>query len=376
MTDNYTEKLNKRALSLLRLSEAMMRDTGNPALESAYKAARAAIYEFDDSPVTQTQLNKMRDAMVKAYEQSMRDSLDGLTTEMYDTAISDANWTYALMLSAMPDLTFSEPVDSKVIRYAKNSMMSMTSSGVKQSFTWSDYVDKYARDSAESVKRAINGIWVQSAIDESQPSRSEYVKAVQAVNSGVNKRNLNTMVRTGINSFSTNGRLAFRDDNLDVIEREIPVVTFDNRTSDICISVAANYGEKGWLVGKSPIGYPPYHPDCRTGVSFIAAGQSIDGTRQAVVAGDKDAFEARKKNLRTKSQVTRRGNNDEALIGKEIAASTPIAKYLRSQPDWFIKDTLGATRGQAFIDGDLDLRTLTTATLKPKTLAELNLEKV
>jgi hypothetical protein len=376
MTDSHIEKLDKRSLSLLRLAQAMIRDTANPALDAAYKAARSAAYELDDAPTTQTAFNKMMREMVKAYEEAMQQSLEPLTDEMNQTAVSEANWTYALMAKYVPDMMFSEPVDAKVIKYAQASMMSMTSGGVKQAFTWSDYIDRYFSEASRRVKNAINGVWLQGVQSGDLPSLRAYTSAVQTLTNGVNKRDLETLIRTGVTSFSTNGRLAFRDDNVDVIEREIPVVTFDNLTSDTCITVSARYGESGWNVGKSPIGYPPYHPQCRTGISFIAVGQSIDGTRQAVVAGDKDAFEARKANLRTKSQVTRRGNNDKALIGKEIAASTTISKYLRSQPDWFIKDTLGATRGQAFIDGKLDLRTLTTDKLKPKTLAELDLEEV
>lgn len=376
MTDSYTDKLDKRSLSLLRLAQAMIRDTGNPSLDAAYKAARSAAYELDDAPTTQTVFNKMMREMVKAYDEAIQQALKPITDEMNQVAVSEANWTYALMAKYVPDVAFAEPVNAKVVKYAQSSMLSMTSGGVKQAFTWSDYIDRYFSEVSSRVKNAINGVWLQGVQSGNLPSLRAYTGAVQTLTNGVNKRDLETLIRTGVTSFSTNGRLAFRDDNLDVIEREVPVVTFDNRTSDICITVSARYGETGWKVGKSPVGYPPYHPLCRTGISFIAMGQRIDGTRQAVVAGDKDAFEARKANLRTKSQVTRRGNNDEALIGKEISASTPIAKHLRSQPDWFIKDTLGATRGQAFIDGKLDLRTLTTDKLKPKTIAELNLEEV
>lgn len=376
MTDSYTEKLDKRSLSLLRLAQAMIRDTANPALAAAYKAARAAAYVLDDAPVTQNAFNKMMREMVKAYDEAIQQALEPLTDGMNQTAVSEAVWTYALMTKYASNIAIAAPVDAAVIKYAQASMLSMTSGGVKQAFTWSDYIDRYFSETSSRIKNAINGVWLQGAQSGNLPSLRAYTSAVQALTNGVNKRDLETLIRTGVTSFSANGRLAFRDDNIDVIEKEIPVVTFDNRTSDTCISIAARYGEKGWDIGKSPVGYPPYHPQCRTGISFIAVGQSIDGTRQAVVAGDKDAFEARKANLRTKSQVTRRGNNDEALIGKEISASTPIAKYLRSQPDWFIKDTLGAKRGQAFIDGKLDLRTLTTDKLKPKTLAELDLEEV
>ena len=53
-----------------------------------------------------------------------------------------------------------------------------------------------------------------------------------------------------------------------IIEREIPIVTFDSRISDVCISISAKY-PKGWLQGKSPIGYPPYHYGCRTTIGFL-----------------------------------------------------------------------------------------------------------
>ena len=189
--------------------------------------------------------------------------------------------------------------------------------------------------------------------------------------------NAESIVRTAVNHFGTQGRLAFADGNSDVIEREIPIVTFDSRVSDTCISISANYGQSGWPYGKSPVGYPPYHPNCRTQIGFLLKGQTeLFGTRQSV-GGRKDGeaeenFDKRQK--RSDKVIKYRGKNDKAFKSEQIPANTPIAKFLRDQPRWYVDEVLGKKKATAFLNGELSLGKLTDDDLKPRTVQQLGID--
>ena len=164
-------------------------------------------------------------------------------------------------------------------------------------------------------------------------------------------------------------------DNKSVIAREVPVTTFDNRRSLTCTSIQDKYGQKGWLVGESPIGYPPYHYSCRTGIIFLPKGQdSIEGMRAAVSGrkGEqaKEDYEAR--DSRTDKKVKYRGKRDQNIFNtSQIRSSTTIESWMRRQPRWYVDSALGKTRADLFLRGDLKLNKFTDATGRPLTLAEL-----
>ena len=376
MADTYTETLEKRQMSLLRLAEDMIRSIANPALEAAYKAARLAIME-KDAPNTQIQMSKLKEAAGKAYQQALAEAFEPLTEQLDELGVLEAGFA-AKAITDFTDLAVTIPADRKLKKYVDNSVI-MFHGKNEQAFTFDEYLNDFYESSSKNVRNAIAAEWAAQVNTDSLPSLNEYAKRVQVVSDGLNKQQAQGLVRTGVNHFSTNARRAFINDNADVIDREVPSTTFDTRRSKICTSVQAQYGIKGWPVGESPIGYPPYHPGgCRTAIIALAKGQSLEGDRAAIEGrkGDdaKDNFEARKVRLRTKSKTTYRGRKDEAFVAKEIDAATPTAKFLRDQPDWYIKESLGQTIGQAFIDGRVQLDQLTDDKLRPKTIKELGLD--
>jgi hypothetical protein len=378
MTD-YIENMDNRGMKLMRLAQSMIRTTGNDALTEAYKAARLSALGGNE-PKTFLQMVKMRDEMVKAYEDALRNGFAPIDDEMVLLSMSEADFAAAALVGANASLVVKAPANAMVEKYIKNSLITLKSKNLNESFTWNEYTDKYFTDSNSRVKATITNVWRESNLTGELPSLHNYIKAVKTVTDGVNKQSIETVIRTGVTSFSVNGRMSFYDDNKDVIERLYLNVTFDNRISKICLSMGARYGigSKGFTIDKPPQeGLPPYHPNCRTNIIAKAVGQEFDGNKGAVVGnkekGSSDAFKAREDRLRTKSKVTSRGNKDDLLIAKEIAASTPISKFLRNQPAYYIDDVLGKTKGAAFRSGRLDLSQLTDKQLKPLTIEQLNL---
>lgn len=374
MADDYSLTLDRRQLSLLRLAQSMIKEIANPALNDAYRAARLAILD-NDEPRTQLQMQKMRDAMVKAYHAELEKGFAPLTDQMNELSVAEAAFVAKTMKEFAPE-AFTTPADKVVARYVERSVMKLGEGAKDSVFTWDDYLNDYFDSSAKNIRNSVSEVWRAQTAEGKLPTLNQYVKRIKLTHDGVNTTQARGVVITGVNHFSTQGRLAFRDDNLDVIGREIPIVTFDSQTSTTCISIAAKYGIKGWPVGKSPIGYNPYHSFCRTGISFLTIGQTkLEGERQAI-EGRSGEEAAESFARRTKGGKTTKysGRKDKAFKGVEIDANTPISKFLLDQPVWFQNKSLGKTKAEAFRAGKLDLTKLTDKDLKPATLADLNLE--
>ena len=378
MADTYTETLDKRQMSLLRLAEDMIRSIANPAITDSLDAAVKAI-KLSDDPTTPSQMNKFKAEIASVYNETMTESLEPLTEQLTELGLLEAAFT-AKTIESFVDVSLKVPADKKVKKYIENAIMDLgTSTGGKSSiFTYKEYIKSYTDSSSDSVANAIYAEWVAQNNTGKLPTLNQYVKRVQVVAEGANKKNVKTLVKTAVNHYSMQARLSLRDDNLDVIDREVPSTTFDTKRSKICTSIQGKYGIKGWPAGKSPIGYNPYHPSCRTQVLLLAKGQSLEGDRAAIKGrkgeNARDNFEARKARLRTKSKTSYQGRKDEAFIADEINAATPVSKFLRDQPDWYIKESLGQTIGQAFIDGKVQLDQLTDDKLRPLTIKELGLD--
>ena len=375
MADTYTEALDKRQLSILRLAQSMIKEISNPALDEAYRAARLAILDRD-APRTLTQLDALKKAMTNAYLAELEKGFEPLTEELGDLSVEEAAFMARTMTEFAPE-TFALPANKVVKRYVDSSVLQMHGKR-DATFTWDEYLNTFYTSSADNLRKSVNEVWRSQNVDGKLPTLNQYVDRIRLTNNGVNKQQAESIVRTGVAHFSTEGRGAFYQDNEDVIERYYLNVTFDNRVSKICVSAGAKYGPGSKGASWKDIPKPPLHPNCRTAIIAVTLGQDIEGDRQAI-EGKKgkeaaDAFKAREDRLRTKSKVTYKGKKDDVLIAKEISAATPIAKFLRDQPAFYIDDVLGKTAGLAFRKGELDLSQLTTSNLRPKTLAELKLE--
>lgn len=378
MTDTYTEALDKRQLSILRLAQSVIKEISNPALDDAYRAARLAILDRD-APRTLTQLNALKNAMTNAYLTELEKGFEPLTDELGDLSVEEAAFMARTMTEFAPE-TFSLPADKVVKRYVDNSVMNFSGKN-EQAFSWDEYLDTFYSTSAKSLRGSVTSVWREQNLTGKLPTLNQYVDRIRLTNNNINKRDAKTIVRTGVTHFSTQGRMAFYSDNDDVIRKYYINVTFDNLLSKTCASMSSRYGpgSDGFtLDSQPPEGLPSYHPNCRSGVIAVTLGQDIEGDRQAIEGrkGEEatDHFEARKARLRTKSKTSYRGRKDDVFIAKEIDAATPISKFLRDQPPYFIDDVLGKTDGLAFRQGKLDLSRLTTSNLRPKTFAELKLE--
>ena len=373
------ENLDRRTLKLIATANQLIKDYAYTGLDDTYKAVRAAI--LDVGEITSVKkLRLLERAIQEAVKANLAPRINGMTGGLYDISELEAAFYVGLANEAIKvdDLAVkvSTPASERIRRYVEGSVIKLNAKSGNAVVSWAEYAEMYERSVSDKIKSVIRSAWLSQNQGRLQ-SPNAIIKQVKTINDEINRRNAESMVRTAVNHFGTQGRLAFADDNQDVIEREVPIVTFDSRVSDTCISISANYGQKGWPYGKSPVGYPPYHPNCRTQIGFLLQGQTeIFGTRQSV--GGRKGEEAEevfdKRQKRSDKVIKYRGKNDKTFKAEQIPANTPIAKFLRDQPRWYVEEVLGKKKADAFLSGELSLGKLTDSDLKPRTVEQLGID--
>ena len=322
------EKLLNHSIYLARLENQGLRTFITPSLAETLRDVRRLIADLDD-------ITNLRQLL--ALERAIKRTIEGQTgwaaleSELFDVAQYEnefiANW------SGLADAAPNETVE----RLANSTFMVLRSGDQFDSGLWRTFVDA----NIENQARQVNNI-VRAAYATGAPARLVR-QQISNLYDGVLSRHAETLLRTGYQHYAQVGRRAFIQANRDVIGKEVPLVVFDSRTSDVCISVAARYGKKGWPAGDSPVGYPPYHYRCRTQILPLGKDEELDGKRTA------------------------RG----AEGGKQINADTTIDAFVRSQPRAWQDELLGPRRAELFRKGEIELRNLTNAQLEPLTLPEI-----
>lgn len=345
---------------LARLETSGYRSHIAPSLAITLRDIKRLLADVETGITSQRQLRAIEAAITKAIQANS--GWAALESDLNDLAIYENEWQQKLIGAGVA------ASDERVKRLAANTMMSLRSG---ERFNTGFIID-FMRDNLGAQAAVVNNI-VRRGYSEGA-TINELRRQITQAYDGIISREAEALARTATNHYSSVGRRAFVDANKDLNLREYPLVTFDNRTSDTCISISAQYAEKGWPAGESPIGYQPWHFGCRSTVIARAEGQEVTGTRSAV-GGQSDgaeAFAERNSRRRAASQVRYRGKRDADIFkAGQIKASTTIDTWLRQQPAWFQDDMLGPTRAKMFRDGELSLRNLTDAAKRPLTLAEI-----
>lgn len=336
----YLETVNRHQVYIARLATGILKDEVYPSINDAYKAVRLALAEYGDI-TSRRDVNRVNALINKAINESLTDGFATATASMTTIAVNEAAYTAALLSSAAA--TLAVPGESKIESYVRNSIMSLSSGNRKQSAIWSKFVKGYEGTMANRYNAIITSAYNESLTSGKMQTLGQLTKQFRDLNNNIQRSEAESLVRTGVQHYAARANQLMAADNSDIIEREIPIVTFDGRTSDTCISIDAKY-KKGWPLGKSPIGYNPWHFGCRSIIGYLLFGQ--------------DEFEG------TKASKGADG-------GAQIKANTPFGQWLRTQPKSFVFETLGKRKGQLFLDGKLPLANLTNQYLKPLTLNDL-----
>ena len=362
---NIVNSTEQRQVMLGRLAAGLVRSNIYPTLQEAYKAARLILLDAE-SITSITKLNAVTAQIRRAVAEIDAEGWATVTKQMEELAVYDAAY-YAGLVGTAASVKLSTPPDEKIIGYINKSMMSLTQGQKVDSGTWAQFTKAYTNAWTDRIDSIVRNGYSQGE------TVSQMAAQIKLLADGEFARNAEALARTGVQHYAVQARQAMFADNTDSLAREYPIVTFDNRISERCRLIGTKYA-KGWPIGQSPIGYPPFHFQCRTAVIGLPEGVELEGTRAAVGGQDTkaaaEAFEERQE--KTDKKVKYRGRKDSNIFKPEqIKADTVYDDWLKRQPMFFVESTLGKTRAELFLSGKLSFSQFYDMAGRPLTLAQL-----
>lgn len=338
-------------LSIQRVATGLINKGLYPSIDEAVKAVRLILLDAETikSP---TKLNQVTKAIKKAVEESMTPAWDEYSASLLEVAVVDA--TFFAAASELPKVPGSKTIQE----FIDTALMSLSGPTPKVG-TWAEFVAENISGMTTQINNLVKAGYVNSA------TVNQIVSTARQFGEGLSKQQADSLARTGLQHYAQSARRAMADDNADIIGREYPLVTFDNRTSQKCISINVRYPD-GWEHNKSPVGYPPYHFRCRTSVIYGLKGQGDprkDVTQAGVGSGEN--YESG-----DKYKGKRNVENQQFKID-QIPADMPFGTWLKKQDVPFVEDVLGVKKAKLFLDGGLPIERMSDATGRELTLKEL-----
>ena len=189
----------------------------------------------------------------------------------------------------------------------------------------------------------------------------------------ITRRQLEAVIRTGVNGISNTAREAVWNANLDVLQGLMWVSTLDGRTTPICQTRDGRVTPMGGFTlppGTSllnpPGARPPAHVSCR---SIMVAVFSSAGVMAAVGSRPFVRSGTSIKQMKFANKAERDAWG-AANIGT-IPAKVPYSEWIKRQPAGFQDSTLGPTRAKLLRTGEIEIDEFTTITGNRITLDQL-----
>lgn len=238
-------QLLRQELYLQRVATSLINKGLFKSLDDAVAAVRLIMLDAEtiQSP---TKLNAVNRAIKQAIDEAMTPAWQQYTDELLELAVFDAEF-YA-ELSGLPVVPGAQQIDD----FVQSALMSLSAGQVPKVGTWSDFVRENISGMTEQINNLVKAGYINGA------TVNQIARTVRQFGDGLSRQQAEALARTGMQHYSQSARRAMVNDNLDIVNKEYPLVTFDNRTSKRCISINVQYPD-GWPVNESPVGYPPYH---------------------------------------------------------------------------------------------------------------------
>lgn len=353
------DKFLKHETYLARLATGELNSVMYPSLKETNDAINAIISEYDII-TTKAQLN----AITKAVNDQI-ESQKGwatVTANMDQIAIYEAGYQAQLMGAAFA-AKFKVPTDSQIAKYVTGSIMSLQSGQRIDAGVWATFV----QSNKDSQAKQVNSIIIDGYANGK--SASEMRKSVDQLYHGV-KNNAESLVRTGYAHYTSQARERMYQDNTDILKEYYYIVTFDNRTSDICINADLRWNKKRFKVGDNAPN-TPLHFQCRTVRVMVPEDWDPRGDRLALGSKDGEAAEKSFNRRRKNGVVKYSGRKDKVFKPEEIKANTGYDTWLKRQEPWFIEDTLGKKKAELFMSGKYKLSSFTDINGRSLTIDEV-----
>ena len=361
---------------LERLASGGINSVVYPSLRATYEAIVSILSQNDIERPSTARLN----AIVRAINKAIEDN-NGWTTltaeNLAELAIYENQWQAQWQTIATGEQV-EALADNQISKFMASAVMVLESGSTVTAGVWADFI----AGNIDSQKRIIDGIAIKGYT--TGETISQIKRNMKESINGIIARQAETLARTGYAHYAAQANEAMILANADILEEYYYAITFDNRTSDLCLALDKfNKIGNRFKVGDPKAPKIPRHPNCRTRRLALPAGEVIGGTK-ASVGGQpdgEDAFNnrrarqlayAEREETPVPSQVRYRGKKDADIfkVG-QIPSETTIDSFLLDQPKWFIEDTLGATRAKLFLQGGLSIAKFSDIDGQPLTLEEI-----
>ena len=350
------DEYDRHYIYLQKLASGILNAEIYPALEAAYRAARAAV--LDAEAITSAQhLRAVQREIERQSAEALQGGWKAATDALHQTAAYEAQWA-AGVVGFYSDLALREPGPVQVQRYINASAMTLKSGGRINSGTWAQFVN----GALHSGIQQYNGI----VLDGYQQKRTvgQISRELRAATDGLMRRDAETLARTGMSHYANNAREAMAAANADVVKYRVFSATFDNRTTLGC----RGFDGKHWAMNDDSYPRIPLHFNCRSSYFFVTKlSQKQEGQKVAIGGRDvdQDLVDAKK-------ELRYRGRKDTDIFTPgPISARAGQDDWLRAQPRWFVESALGPKRAALFLDGGMKIDQFTDIVGKTINLAEL-----
>jgi hypothetical protein len=354
------DEIIKHQLYLHRLETGIVNSSVASGLTETYKAIRAIL---NDKGLAKTpkQLEALEAAIAKAIRGN--NSWSMVTSELNNVAIYEADVTGKQVAEIAAVTAVS---DKAIINYVNESFMSLESGKRINTGLWPRFVEANIDSQIKQINEIIRTGYAR------EQTLYQAGKTIRETFEGVLKRDADTLARTGFSHFTNTARDAWADSNIDLDLYAHAVFTFDNRISETCRYLSTQ--KTVWKQDDPKRPSFPAHFGCRSFYVYLPKGSTLSGTRSSVggQSGEdaKETFEKRESS--TDKKVRYRGKKDADIFNAgQVRADTELESWMKTQPAWFVDDTLGVTKGKLFRSGEFRLESFYDTTGRPLTLAEI-----
>lgn len=385
----------RREVNRDRFATGLTRTEVSPTTQELSRSLPRIMSDFDFEDMTTGELNELTVLIRKEFGSTWSTMWDDITAELRKLARIEGEAVTGVYQDFTPDPVIA-PSAKQVDAATRTAVMTLTTD-VTQSGTWAQFVRRNLDTTTQRVTGVIregfnNGLTRQQVV---QQLRGKFNRKTRMFEGGIlngrAKAGANALTRTGTSHFANVARDEFAVKNKALIEGRVLFATLDNRTTTICFRRHLMFYATGERF--PPL---PFHFGERSQYIFKTKGFDPLNTDRAVVSGKqgkeaREKFETRQQrqdNLRdnraerradgqvgvptTGTKVRHRGRKDTDIFDvQQVSAKLTSDAWLRRQPRWFVESSLGKTRANLFLSGDLHIDRFTDITGRQLTLDEL-----
>lgn len=335
MSQSYLDASISHSVYLQRLTSSIINDNvpeamGKIAAIIEKRLGRSSYYESGKTLsqlVGKTEYQSIINAIISDISKEFGLMWEDIVPAVSDIAPYEAGYTAKLIESQYP-VEVVIPSESLVISRAANEVMVLSSGATATSGKFDDLIKGYNLSQQNAIKSVMqsgykNGLTNQQIIKQLNGTKSKgYTDGLLNKGNGVAPK-ASTLVRTATNSYSNVGREEMAKKNNDIIEGKVFSATFDSRTTTQC----RDYGneDKVWKLDDPKAPSLPLHYNERSIWIYKVYGYPV-------------------------YQGTKASKGAEG--GKQIQADTTQDEWLKRQPDYYLKEALGAEwKAKVFKEG-------------------------